>query len=80
MKRYTVTEKQLDELKKLVEKFEELPENICNSFYADYVEPIDGTISEYQYHKTKNNALAEPSDYIRELKYIVEDVERQEVA
>lgn len=49
-------------------------------FYTDYVEPIDGVISEYQYHKTKNNALAEPSDYIRELKYIVEDVERQEVA
>lgn len=35
---------------------------------------------EFEKYFTKNNALAEPSDYIRELKYIVEDVERQEVA
>ncbi len=78
MKTYAITEKQLDELKRLIEKFEQLPENICSHFYADYVEPINGAISEYQYQNTKTNALVEPAEHLRELKYFVEDVEKQE--
>lgn len=80
MKRYTVTEKQLEQLKKLLEKIEELPEHICERFYADYVEPIDGVVSEYQYQNTKTNALGESTEPLRDLKFLVEDIEGQEVS
>lgn len=73
MKNYTVTEKQLEALKKLLETFDELPRAAAESenemIAAEGGEPIESL------RDILSDALAEP---LRELKFLVEDVERQE--
>lgn len=73
MKRYTVTEKQLDELKKLLERLEETPREKADEenemIQCEGGEPIESLAD------ILSDALAEP---LRELKFLVEDIEGQE--
>lgn len=75
MKHYTVTEKQLDELKKLLERLEETPREKADEenemIQCEGGEPIESL------RDILSDALAEP---LRELKFLVEDVERQEAS
>ncbi|KEJ93193.1 hypothetical protein [Synergistes jonesii] len=68
MKSYIVTEKQLDELKKLYERCKEL-------LRVTLVDCFDFGEDEHETVKASVDALAEP---LRELKFLVEDIERQE--
>lgn len=74
MKRYNVTEKQLEQLKKQLEELETAPVKIADDenemIVAEGGDPIE------ELFDILNRAIAEP---LRELKYLVEDVERQEV-
>lgn len=74
MKSYAVTEKQLDELKKLLESLEETPrekaaESENEMIAAEGGEPIESLAD------ILSDALAEP---LRELTFWIEDIERQE--
>lgn len=75
MKRYTITEKQLDELKKLLERLEETPREKADEenelIQCEGGEPIESL------RDILSDALAGP---LREMKFWAEDVERQEAA
>ncbi|WP_352401585.1 hypothetical protein [Synergistes jonesii] len=72
-KRFFVTEKQLDELKKLLERYEGMPEEVSldEDFIADEYIPIVVPMVE----SSVEAALAEPNC---DLKFWIEDVEGQE--
>ena len=70
---YTITEKQLDELKKLLERLEETPREKADEetelIQCEGGEPIE-TLRDIL-----SDALAGP---LREMKFLVEDIEGQE--
>lgn len=72
-KRFFVTERQLDELKKLLERYEGMPEEVSldEDLIADEYIPIVEPMVE----SSVEAALAEPN---RDLKFWIEDVEGQE--
>ncbi|KEJ93344.1 hypothetical protein [Synergistes jonesii] len=73
-KRFFVTERQLDELKKLLERYEGMPEEVSldEDLIADEYIPIVEPMVE----SSVEAALAEPN---RDLKFWIEDVEGQEL-
>ncbi|KEJ91114.1 hypothetical protein [Synergistes jonesii] len=77
MKRYIITEKQLDELKKLLERYEEgLPTRYCGGSAVDDLEAAQDLIDEMEESVEKDwNSLFETW---RDLKFLIEDVEGQE--
>lgn len=72
-KRFFVTERQLDELKKLLERYEGMPKEVSldEDLIADEYIPIVEPMVE----SSVEAALAEPN---RDLKFWIEDVEGQE--
>jgi len=75
-KRFFVTERQLDELKKLLERYEEaLPARYCGT--VDDLEEALDLIDEMQ--KSIEEDWDRLFDVWRDLKFWIEDVERQEV-
>lgn len=72
---YTVTEKQFEQLKKLLEVFESAPVKIADDenemIVAEGGDPIEDLVD------ILDSTIREP---LRELKYLVEDIEGQEVA
>lgn len=72
-KRFFVTERQLDELKKLLERYEGMPEEVSldEDLIADEYIPIVEPMVE----SSVEAALAEPN---RDLMFWIEDVEGQE--
>ena len=73
MKSYIVTEKQLDELKKLLERLEETPREKADE--ENELIQCEGGNPIETLRDILSDALAEP---LRELKFLVEDIERQE--
>lgn len=73
-KRFFVTERQLNELKKLLERYEGMPEEVSldEDLIADEYIPIVEPMVE----SSVEAALAEPN---RDLKFWIEDVEGQEL-